>query len=72
MVSKFILGVLGPMYSSEAIEISRLLSGLPERLRLLQISFTATATSLGNHELYRNFYRTIPSDKIQVEVKLRD
>ena len=69
-VSIFSAAILGPGYSSEAIQISRLLSSMPDHLRLLQISPSTTASSLSDHELYSNFFRTIPSDDIQVKVRV--
>ena len=50
--------------------MSRLLSSMPDHLRLLQISPSTTASSLSDHELYSNFFRTIPSDDIQVKVSV--
>ncbi|XP_052255240.1 uncharacterized protein LOC127860953 [Dreissena polymorpha] len=63
-----VVGVIGSDFSSESEAISRMLSPLPDQYRLLQVSWGATSASLRNRELYRNFFRTIPADDIQVQV----
>ncbi|XP_046566042.1 LOW QUALITY PROTEIN: uncharacterized protein LOC124274716 [Haliotis rubra] len=68
---KQIYGVIGPEFSSETQEVSRLLSSLPERDRLLQISFSATAAILADKSIYKNLYRVIETDDVQVNVMLK-
>ncbi|KAH3700533.1 hypothetical protein DPMN_075512 [Dreissena polymorpha] len=63
-----VVGVIGSDFSSESEAISRMLSPLLDQHRLLQVSFSATSASLSNRDLYRNFFRTIPADDIQVQV----
>ncbi|XP_060570167.1 metabotropic glutamate receptor 7-like [Ruditapes philippinarum] len=65
-----IIGVIGSDYSFETESISRLLSSLPEENRLLQGAFSATSASLRDRNVYKNFFRTIPPDDIQVEVMI--
>ncbi|XP_045207831.2 uncharacterized protein LOC123559795 isoform X3 [Mercenaria mercenaria] len=65
-----IVGVIGSDYSSETEAISRLLSALPEEHRLLQFGYSSTLASLRNSDIYKNFFRTIPPDNLQVEVML--
>ena len=60
--------MIGPDFSSEAEALSRLLSSLPEKYRLLQLGFDTTSASLKDKTKYRNFFRTIPPDNIQVKV----
>ncbi|XP_046550028.1 uncharacterized protein LOC124259856 [Haliotis rubra] len=64
-------GVLGPESTSETQPVSRLLSSLPVDDRLLQISYSATATSLTDKTVYKNLYRVIAADNVQVEVMLQ-
>ncbi|XP_053408222.1 uncharacterized protein LOC123559795 isoform X1 [Mercenaria mercenaria] len=66
-----VVGVIGSDYSSETEAISRLLSSLPEEYRLLQVGFSSTSASLRNRDNYKNFFRTIPPDDIQVEVMIK-
>ncbi|KAH3700557.1 hypothetical protein DPMN_075536 [Dreissena polymorpha] len=63
-----VVGVIGSDFSSESEAISRMLSLLPDQHRLLQVSYASTSASLRNRDLYRNFFRTIPADDIQVQV----
>lgn len=62
------VGVIGPTYSSEAEVVSKVLSSMPSKYRLPQIGFSTTAASLGSHDLYPNFFRTVPSDDVQIKV----
>ncbi|XP_046369832.2 uncharacterized protein LOC124144464 [Haliotis rufescens] len=66
-----LFGILGPDYSSETQSVSRLLSSLPEEDRLLQISYSATAAILADKSIYKNLYRVIETDDVQVEVTLK-
>ncbi|XP_067663582.1 uncharacterized protein [Haliotis asinina] len=68
---KQIYGLIGPEFSSETQEVSRLLSSLPERDRLLQISFSATAAILADKSIYKNLYRVIETDDVQVNVMIK-
>ncbi|XP_067663584.1 uncharacterized protein [Haliotis asinina] len=61
-------GVVGPDFSSETQDVSRLLSSLPEEDRLLQISYSATAAILSDKSIYRNLYRVIETDDVQVRL----
>ena len=60
--------VIGPDFSSEAEALSRLLSSFPEKYRLLQLGYAPTSASLKDKATFRNFFRTIPPDNIQVQV----
>lgn len=63
--------VLGPTFSSESAVVSRILSSVPDDYKLLQVSYSSTAaflTNKTNAETFLNFFRTIPSDKIQTQV----
>ncbi|XP_067661392.1 uncharacterized protein [Haliotis asinina] len=64
-------GVLGPETSGETESVSSLLSSLPEEDRLLQISYSATAAILSDKSIYKNLYRVIETDDVQVEVILQ-
>ncbi|XP_046550013.1 uncharacterized protein LOC124259844 isoform X3 [Haliotis rubra] len=66
-----LFGVLGPESTSETQPVSRLLSSLPVEDRLLQISYSATAASLTDKTVYKNLYRVIAADNVQVEVMLQ-
>ncbi|XP_071088502.1 uncharacterized protein [Haliotis cracherodii] len=68
---KQIYGIIGPEFSSETQDVSRLLSSLPERDRLLQISYSATAAILADKSIYKNLYRVIETDDVQVDVMLQ-
>ncbi|XP_071088505.1 uncharacterized protein [Haliotis cracherodii] len=61
-------GLLGPETSGETKLVSSLLSSLPEEDRLLQISYSATAANLADTSIYKNLYRVIETDDVQVEV----
>lgn len=63
-----VIGIIGPEHSSEAGSISILLSSQRPTDRLIQIGYSTTASSLSNTNIYPNFYRVVPNDKIQVEV----
>ncbi|XP_055997912.1 uncharacterized protein LOC125647262 [Ostrea edulis] len=64
----FIKAVMGPTFSSESANVSRMLSSVPDDYKLLQMSFSSTAAFLTNvSNKYTNFFRTIPSDEIQIE-----
>ncbi|XP_062581190.1 uncharacterized protein LOC134242999 [Saccostrea cucullata] len=65
-----IKAVIGPAFSSESEVVSRMLSTVPDEYQLLQMSYASTAaflTDVTNAKLYPNFFRTIPSDQIQIE-----
>ncbi|XP_046369831.2 uncharacterized protein LOC124144462 [Haliotis rufescens] len=66
-----LFAILGPEYSTETQAVSRLLSSLPEQDRLLQISFSATAAILSDKRIYKNLYRVIETDDVQVDVILK-
>ncbi|XP_061186728.1 uncharacterized protein LOC133194835 [Saccostrea echinata] len=66
----YIKAVIGPAFSSESEVVSRMLSSVPDEYQLLQMSYASTAAFLTDVEktnLYPNFFRTIPSDQIQIE-----
>ena len=51
--------------------MSKTLSAVPDDYRLLQVSYSSTAaflTDKATAHLHPNFFRTIPSDRIQMEV----
>ena len=64
----FILGLLGPDRTEDAIVVSRFLSSLPSSRRLLLLSGSATGEELTDRNLFSNFFRVIPPDSIQVQV----
>ncbi|XP_050415829.2 uncharacterized protein LOC126829756 [Patella vulgata] len=68
--SAFLFALLSPTKSSEAKHVSRLFSLLPEKDRLLMLSFGATSTKLADQSLYKNFFRITPPDSVQVQVML--
>nr|XP_029132241.1 taste receptor type 1 member 3 [Labrus bergylta] len=59
-----ISAVIGPYSSEMASTIGKLLGFF----LMPQISFGATSDKLSNKLLYPSFFRTVPSDKLQVEV----
>ncbi|KAK3592356.1 hypothetical protein CHS0354_000974 [Potamilus streckersoni] len=63
-----IVGVIGPELSSEAEVVSFGISSLHSDDQLIQVGFSTTAVVLGDKSLYRNFYRVIPNDTIEVKV----
>ncbi|KAJ8315689.1 hypothetical protein KUTeg_007839 [Tegillarca granosa] len=65
-----IVGVIGPEFSSEVVSTSPILSSAPLNERLLQIGFSTTASGLSNTNVYKNFYRIIPSDDNQVQMMI--
>ncbi|XP_048248200.1 uncharacterized protein LOC124141188 [Haliotis rufescens] len=69
--TSFLYGILGPETTSETQPVSRLLSSLPVDDRLLQVSYSATAASLTDKTIYKNLYRVIVADNVQVEVMLQ-
>ncbi|XP_046566040.1 uncharacterized protein LOC124274715 isoform X3 [Haliotis rubra] len=69
-ISKF-QGIVGPGFSAETQDVSRLLSSLPEEDRLLQISYSATAAILSDKSVYKNLYRVIETDDVQVEIMVQ-
>ncbi|XP_071088499.1 uncharacterized protein [Haliotis cracherodii] len=64
-------GVAGPEFSSETQSVSRLLSSLPEEDRLPQISYAATAAILSDKSIYKNLYRVIETDDVQVDIMVQ-
>ena len=48
--------------------VSKVLSSMSSKYRLPQIGFSTTSASLGSHALYPNFFRTVPSDDVQIKV----
>ncbi|XP_045209918.2 uncharacterized protein LOC123561535 [Mercenaria mercenaria] len=63
----FIVGVIGPMFSSEAQVVSSILGSQLPSDRFLQIGFSSTSTVLNDRTKYPNYYRVIPGDSIQVD-----
>ncbi|KAK3585453.1 hypothetical protein CHS0354_003300 [Potamilus streckersoni] len=63
--------ILGPEFSSEAMVVSSLLGALPEKHRLPQIGYSTSVASLSDRNLYRNFFRVIPPDNIQISAMER-
>ncbi|KAL5010124.1 hypothetical protein ScPMuIL_012429 [Solemya velum] len=66
--TKQTFGVIGPDFSEEAKTMSTIFSSVPEPDRLLQISFSATSSFLGDKEVYPSFYRVIQEDSVQMQV----
>lgn len=66
-----VVGCISPDSSSETEVMSRLLSSLPEEYRLLQLGVSSTAAVLSNKDIYRNFFRIIPTDDTQAKVIIR-
>nr|XP_056721421.1 taste receptor type 1 member 3-like [Euleptes europaea] len=62
-----VLAVIGP-HSSELCTITAKLFGF---FRIPQVSYGATAEKLNNPEQYPSFFRTVPSDKIQLEAMVK-
>ena len=58
-----IAGVIGPLYSSEAVVLNRLL----QSYSVLTMSYGATSPTLSDSTAHPNFGRTIPSDFFQGE-----
>lgn len=63
-------GVIGAERSSDSEAMSAIFSRLPEPLRPPMVSYSSTSVSLSNKQAFRNFFRTIYSDGIQVKVCL--
>lgn len=64
------VGIIGPAKSEEAKKVVSILSSRTEENRLLQISVSATASTLGDKHLYPSFYRVIPDDSKQIQTML--
>uniref|UniRef100_A0ACB8EEA8 Uncharacterized protein n=1 Tax=Sphaerodactylus townsendi TaxID=933632 RepID=A0ACB8EEA8_9SAUR len=60
------LAVIGPHSSELCTVTARLFSFF----LIPQVSYGATAEKLNNEELYPSFFRTVPSDKIQLEAMI--
>jgi len=58
-----IAGLIGPLYSSEAVVLDRLL----QRYSVLTMSYGASSPTLSDSTAHPNFGRTIPSDFFQGE-----
>ncbi|XP_050416033.2 uncharacterized protein LOC126829910 [Patella vulgata] len=69
--SAVLFSILGPTFSSETKDMSRLFSTLPEADRLLMLSYGATSSKLADQSIYKNLYRVIPPDSVQVQVMLQ-
>ena len=50
------------------MNVASVYSSRAEKNRLIQISYSATATILGDKTLYPTFYRVIPDDYHQIKV----
>ena len=66
----FAVGILDAITSTEVGTVLSVLNSRSEDELFLHISATATATTLGNRMLYPNFFRVIPDDSKQIEVRL--
>nr|KAG5689964.1 hypothetical protein BaRGS_033645 [Batillaria attramentaria] len=67
--SSSLFGILGPPSTAEAMAVSRFIGSLPADQEVFQISGSATGAALSNKRLYPNFFRVIPSDSTQIQVK---
>lgn len=65
---KYISGVLGPTYSSEAQVVSSILGSQIPSDRFLLLGYSSTSTVLNDRTMYPNFYRVIPEDSVQITV----
>ncbi|XP_060115585.1 taste receptor type 1 member 3-like [Heteronotia binoei] len=63
----YVIAVVGPDSSELSVVLSRLLNFLS----IPQISPTSTTEQLSNKELYPSFFRTVPSDRHQVEAMVQ-
>ncbi len=66
VVSLFFPGVIGENYSSLSDPLARFLA----MFNIPQISFSATASSLSDKEVYPYFMRTTPNDDKQAVVSM--
>ncbi|XP_055958800.1 metabotropic glutamate receptor 3-like [Patella vulgata] len=69
--SAVLFSILGPTFSSETKDMSHLFSFLPEADRLLMLSYGATSSKLADQSVYKNLYRVVPPDSVQVQVMLQ-
>ncbi|XP_052237009.1 uncharacterized protein LOC127848539 isoform X1 [Dreissena polymorpha] len=56
------IAVIGPEANEDTEVVSRLLSALPRSFRPMQISFSADSNMFDNREIYKNFFRVIPTE----------
>ncbi|KAH3853629.1 hypothetical protein DPMN_096160 [Dreissena polymorpha] len=56
------IAVIGPESNEDTEVVSRLLSALPPSFRPMQISFSADSNVFDNREIYKNFFRVIPTE----------
>ncbi|XP_062584976.1 uncharacterized protein LOC134246612, partial [Saccostrea cucullata] len=66
--SENIIGIVGAERSSDSESMSTVLARLPRSIAPPMISYSSTSVSLSDKSTFPNFFRTIYSDKIQVEV----
>ncbi|XP_061174715.1 uncharacterized protein LOC133183825 [Saccostrea echinata] len=66
--SENIIGIIGAERSSDSESISTILARLPRSIAPPMISYSSTSVSLSDKLRFPNFFRTIYSDQIQVEV----
>ena len=62
-------GIVGPDRTAEAVAVSDLIGSLLANQRVVEISGAATGKQLSNKTSFPNFFRVIPSDDIQMQVK---
>ncbi|XP_078496508.1 taste receptor type 1 member 3 [Lissotriton helveticus] len=58
-----VIAVVGPMTSAMSMTMGKLFSFF----KVPQVSYAASRNDLSDRELFPSFFRTIPSDKIQIE-----
>lgn len=58
LMQKKVVGIVGPTLSREASIIAK----FAEKIGVPVVSYGATDPDLSNRKIYRNFYRTVPSD----------
>ncbi|XP_061174752.1 uncharacterized protein LOC133183871 [Saccostrea echinata] len=66
--SQNILGIIGARRSSESESVATILARLPDTISPPMMSYSSTSVSLSDKTRFPNFFRTIYSDHIQIEV----
>ncbi|XP_062589468.1 taste receptor type 1 member 1-like [Saccostrea cucullata] len=70
--SQNILGIIGATRSSESESVATILSRLPVTISPPMTSYSSTCVSLSDKTRFPNFFRTIYSDHIQIEVGFKN
>ncbi|XP_062581388.1 uncharacterized protein LOC134243176 [Saccostrea cucullata] len=61
-----VIGLVGPEYSHEAVDVSSYISGLEKNNLILQTLFSTTASALSDGNKFQNILRVIPEDSKQI------